>query len=125
LGRLLDQVADLVAEVAEIPNGCTAREVHRYIGDVTLSWTGFCPEALHRIRAAPRIDFLVDYYRQGKRSCLLASQCDDDLDREELAVLRWLSNQFEMCAFSLTIVREEWERDSVDATGKIIGMAER
>jgi hypothetical protein len=119
-GKPLDQVAEMVAEVAALPHGRTAREVHRHIGDFTLFWTGMYPEALHRLRATPRIDFFVDYCRQGKRSYLLASQFDDDLYHDESAVLRRISDQFEMCAFGLTKVRQEWERDSIDG-GKIIG----
>ena len=122
-GQPLDQVGDMMAEVAAMPNGRTAREVHRHIGDFTLFWTGLYPESLHRLRAQPRIDFFVDYCRQGKRSYFLASQSDDDTQREESAVLRRLSEQFEMCAFGLTKVREEWERDRVDSPGRIIGVA--
>lgn len=122
MGKPLDQVADMMAEVADMPRGRTACEVHRHIGDFTLFWTGLYPESLHRLRALPRIDFFVDYCRQGKRSYFLASQFEDDGHAEEAAVLRRLSEHFEMCAFGLTKVREEWERDRVDGNGRIIGV---
>ena len=121
-GQPLEQVAEMVAEVAEMPHGRTAREVHRHIGDFALFWTGLYPEALQKMRSAPRIDFFVDYCRQGKRSYYLASQFEDDDHRDECAVLRRISEHFEMCAFGLTKVREEWERDRVDGQGKIVGV---
>ena len=46
-GRRLDQVADMVAEAVDLPpEGRTAREMHRHIGDFALFWTGVYPEAL-------------------------------------------------------------------------------
>lgn len=121
-GQPLDQVAEMVAEVADAPQGRTAREVHRHIGDFALFWTGVFPESLQRQRAPARIDFFVDYCRQGKRSYLIASQFNADEYREEAAVLRRLSDQFELCAFGLTRVREEWERDCGESAGRATGV---
>jgi hypothetical protein len=42
----------------------------------------------------------------------LASQFEDDPYREEAAVLRRLSDEFELCAYGLHEVRREWERVS-------------
>ncbi len=96
-GRRLEQVADMVAEVADLPpEGRTTREVHRHIGDFALFWTGVYPEALHRLRSAACKDCFVDYCAQGKRSYYIASTFEDDPYREEAAVLRRLSDEFEL-----------------------------
>ncbi len=121
-GKRLDQVAEMMAETRDLPEGRTRREVHRHIGDFALFWTGVYPESLRYFKQRNRIDFFIDYCAQGKRSYYLASQIEDDTHREESAVLRRLSSEFEMCAFGLTKVREEWERDRTEATGHLIGV---
>jgi hypothetical protein len=108
-GRTLEQVADMLLEAEAMPpEGRTYREVHRHIGDFTLFWTGVYPEALRRLKAAPRMDHFIDYCRQGKRSYYLAA-CEDDPYKEESRVLRRLSEEYELCAYGLTQVRKEWE----------------
>ena len=114
-GRRLFQVVDMVAEAADLPpEGRTAREMHRHIGDYALFWTGVYPEALHRLRSAVCKDFFVDYCAQGKRSYYIASTFEEDPYREESAVLRRLSNEFELCAYGLREVRREWEKNRPD-----------
>jgi hypothetical protein len=113
-GRVLDQVVDMLAEAAQLPEGRTRREVHRHIGDFALFWTGVYPEALERLRSPACKDFFVDYCAQGKRSYFIASTFDGDPYREEAAVLRRLSHEFELCAYGLGQVRREWERARVD-----------
>jgi hypothetical protein len=109
-GRSLEQVADMLLEAEAMPpEGRTYREVHRHIGDFTLFWTGVYPEALRRLKAAPRMDHFIDYCRQGKRSYYLAGACDDDPSKDESRVLLRLSEQYELCAYGLTQVRREWE----------------
>src|SRR4051812_43461009 len=51
-GRRIDQVGEVIAEIAELPEGPTRREVHRHIGDFTLFWTGVYPEALQQFKTA-------------------------------------------------------------------------
>lgn len=109
-GRTLEQVADMLFEAEAMPpEGRTYREVHRHIGDFTLFWTGVYPEALRRLKAATRMDHFINYCEQGKRSYYLAGACEDDPYREEARVLRRLSEQYELCAFGLSKVRQEWE----------------
>jgi hypothetical protein len=109
----LEYVADMVFEVMQLPpEGRTTRELYRHIGDFTLFWTGVYPETLSRLRSKTCKDFFVDYCAQGKRSYLMASRFDDDPYREESAVLRRLSDEFELCAYGLHEVRREWERAS-------------
>src|SRR5262249_9132072 len=92
------------------PEGRTAREVHRHIGDFTLFWTGVYPEMLRKLRSALTRDSFIDYCEQGKRSYYIASRSEGEPYREEAPVLRRLSSEFELCAYGLSQVRREWER---------------
>lgn len=110
-GRRLEEVADMLMEVEALPPaGRTSREVHRHIGDFTLFWTGVYPEVLKRLRSSVHRDQFIDYCEQGKRSYYIASTFENEPYQEESPVLRRLSEHFELCAFGLTKVREEWER---------------
>ena len=110
-GRRLEEVADMMLEAEALPpEGRTRREVYRHIGDFTLFWTGVYPEALERLRSAMCKDHFIDYCQQGKRSYYIASTFADELYREEAPVLRRLSDEFELCAYGLNQVRQEWER---------------
>ncbi|MBM3997866.1 MAG: hypothetical protein FJ303_27550 [Planctomycetes bacterium] len=109
-GRRLEEVADMLMEVEAMPpEGRTNREMHRHIGDFTLFWTGVYPEALKRMRSGMHKDHFIDYCEQGKRSYYIASTFEDEPYREESPVLRRIAERFELCAFGLSKVREEWE----------------
>jgi hypothetical protein len=116
LGRRLEEVADMLVE-AEQREACPKREVHRHIGDFTLFWTGVYPEALKQFKHMDRKDALLNYQEQGKRSYYIASTFQDDPYREEAAVLRRLSEQFELCSEGLLHVRREWEAMAKSAEG--------
>jgi hypothetical protein len=110
-GRRLEEVAEMLIEAEALPaEGRTRREYHRHIGDFTLFWTGVYPEALQRLRHALNKDHFIDYCEQGKRSYYIASTFEEDPYREESAVLRRLSEEYELCAYGLNQVRREWER---------------
>jgi hypothetical protein len=110
-GKRLEEVADMMLEAEHLPaGGSTRREVHRHIGDFTLFWTGVYPEALRRLRSVLSKDHFIDYCAQGKRSYYIASTFDDEPYRAEAPVLRRLSEEFELCAYGLNQVRQEWER---------------
>ena len=51
----------------------------------------------------------MNYTALGKRSYYIASTFADDRFGDEPAVLRRLSEQFELCAYGLREVRREWE----------------
>jgi hypothetical protein len=108
-GKRLEEVAAMMIEAEALPAGPTQREVHRHIGDFTLFWTGVYPEALQRLRSAIRMDHFIDYCTQGKRSYLIASTFEADEYREQVPVLRRLSEDFELCAYGLNQVRRQWE----------------
>ncbi len=105
-GRRLTEVTAMVAEAEAAADVDRRRECHRHVGDYTLFWTGVYPEALGKLQGVGSPDHLIDYQRQGKRSYYLASTLDED----QGPVLRWLSDEFELCAFGLSRVRHEWER---------------
>jgi hypothetical protein len=110
-GRRLEEVAGMLLEAEKLPpEGRTRREVHRHIGDFTLFWTGVYPEALRKLRSALTRDHFIDYCEQGKRSYWIASTFEDDEYRDEVPVLRRLSEEFELCAYGLNKVRQEWEK---------------
>jgi hypothetical protein len=105
-GRRLTQVAQMIAEAESSADAERRRECHRHVGDYTLFWTGVYPEALGKLQVTASADYLIDFQAQGKRSYYLAST----LAADEAPVLRRLSDQFELCAFGLSRVRREWER---------------
>jgi hypothetical protein len=110
-GRRLEEVGEMLMHAQGLPaGGRTTREVYRHIGDYTLFWTGVFPEHLERQRTGWIRDCFVDYTTQGKRCYYLASTYAEEPYEEESAVLRRLSDDFELCAFGLRRVRHEWEQ---------------
>ncbi|HLW63945.1 MAG TPA: hypothetical protein VKS79_01415 [Gemmataceae bacterium] len=110
-GRTLHEVVDMALEAQQLPpEGRTAREFHRHIGDFTLFWTGVFPESLEQQRPHLGKDAFIDYCAQGKRSYFIASTFEDDEGREETRIFRRLSDEFELCAYGLNQVRREWEQ---------------
>ena len=108
-GNCLREVVDMLEE-AEARQAKPQREAFRHIGDFTLFWTGVYPEALSRLQGPDSKDQLIDYRAQGKRSYLRASTFDEEPFRSEAAVLRRLSDEFELCMTGLNRVRAEWEK---------------
>jgi hypothetical protein len=110
-GKRLEEVVAMVIEAEALPaEGRTRREFHRHIGDFTLFWTGVYPEALRRLQSVLRKDHFIDYCEQGKRSYYIASTFEEENYRVQAPVLRRLSQEFELCAYGLNRVRQEWER---------------
>jgi hypothetical protein len=113
-GQPLDSVVDMIRTAEALPaEGRTRREIHRYIGDYTLFWSGLYPETLRKRQAAAHgKDHFLDYCRQGKHSYTIAGSFDSDPWREEAEVLRRLGTDFEMCAYGLNQVRREFDAAS-------------
>ena len=111
-GRRLEEVAEMLIEAESLPpEGRTRREVYRHIGDFTLFWTGVYPEIADRMRHG-RKDSLLDYTDQGKRNYFLASTIPAGDATAPDAVLKRLSDNFELCVYGLGEVRRQWsERD--------------
>jgi hypothetical protein len=107
-GRLLVEVAAMVAEAEAAGDSERKRECHRHIGDFTLFWTGVYPEALGHLRRSDSPDALINYQEQGRRSYYVASRLSSGSFMS--SVFRRLSDEFELCAFGLSCVRREWEK---------------
>ncbi len=115
-GRRIEDVADMLC-ATELGEHTTPdirkREYHRHIGDFTLFWTGVYPENLRRIHRRKAKDDLIDYFDQGKRSYLIASNLSSADVTPPGEVLAELSDKFEYCVYGLGLVRQQWEsRDS-------------
>ena len=109
-GRRLEEVAEMLAEAGgPLVSKRRERAVHKHIGDFVLFWTGVYPEFLSRLRAPGKKDHLVDYVAQGRRSYYIASTFDFEAVRGEARTLRRLSEELELCAFGLSLVRRGWE----------------
>jgi hypothetical protein len=109
-GRPLEQVGEMLAE-GDVALNATSfereRAVHKHIGDYTLFWTGVYPEMLRLLRHAQRMDHLLDYVEQGRRSYHIASTFRHEPYAEEAQVLGTLSEEFEACVVALHGVRRE------------------
>ncbi len=86
------------------------RDVHRYIGDFTLFWTGIFPEGLRRHRTGLNPDRMIDYVGQGKESYAIASRLFEEDSEPPRSVFRRLSTDFELCVHGLGLVRRGWEQ---------------
>ncbi len=113
-GRPALEVVGMLAE-AQQRIGVAKREVHRHIGDFTLFWTGLYPESL---RDRPdHSDHFSSYCHQGKRAYEIAAEIEPDSETvAPSALLKRISDQFEMCAYGLREVRRQWEAPD-DETG--------
>ncbi len=105
-GKRLTQITEMIAEAESTSDENRRRDCHRHVGDFTLFWTGVFPESIPKLQHWASADHLVNYQVQGKRSYYLASTYEGD----QAEVLRRLSVEFELCAFGLSRVRQEWER---------------
>ena len=112
------EVAAMVALAESAPDDEHRRDRHRHVGDYTLFWTGVYPEALDRLRASGSIDGLIDYREQGKRSYHVAGSLSRGDD--EAPVLHRLSEEFDLCAFGLSRVRQGWEHRDPGPHGPIL-----
>lgn len=118
-GERLMQVADMLAE-AQARQGTARRRLHRHIGDYTLFWLGVYPEIAQRMRQG-RADSLLDYCDQGKRNYYLASTLPAaEEEAASDAVLKRLSDNFELCVYGLGEVRRQWEQRETDGDAPIL-----
>lgn len=106
--RRLTSVTEMLLE-AQRHDQEPRRRLLRQVGDFTLFWEGVYPEALPRLQAPEKPDHLLDYRESGKWSYRLASQLGEDAFEGESRVLRFLSDEFELCTDGLSRVRQTWE----------------
>ena len=86
------------------------REVRKHSGDCTLFFTGLFPESLKRPRRTLRLDYFIDYVKAGKESYGVVSKFDQIEYRQIAPLFRRLSENFELCVFGLSCVRDELRR---------------
>ncbi len=116
-GQPLEQITEMISNAVSppgTPDSEHRRTVHRHIGDFALFWSGLYPECLGKMRRRNAADGLLDYRTTGKRSYHIASELSSDGSRPPARVLRCLSEEFESCAYGLTLVREGWQKKDPD-----------
>ena len=110
--RGVENVAAMLSKVQlgiQVEGEDKQRSIHRHIGDFTLFWTGVYPESLQRLRKRTAKDALIDYFDQGKRSYLIASDLSTEEMDPDAGTLAELSDKFEYCVYGLGLVRKKWE----------------
>jgi hypothetical protein len=119
-GRPATEVVTMMTE-AQQRIGLAKREVHRHIGDFTLFWTGLYPESLRSRQGANKSDQFVSYCQQGKLAYEIASEIEDEENKEAPSeLLHRLSQQFDLCAYGLREVRRQWEEGGTDGGAILI-----
>jgi hypothetical protein len=111
-GRRLEEVAEMLVESNPILDANSfdrEREVRKHIGDFTMFFAGFFPEAL---ASYPRlnplsVDALVDYVAAGKESYAVVAAFNLFEYRDEAPLFKRLSEQFEDCVNGLHLVKAE------------------
>ena len=111
-GRRLEEVAEMLVESNPILDATSfdrEREVRKHIGDFTLFFTGFFPEA---VASLPRmnplsVDTFVDYVAVGKESYAVVAAFNLFEYRDEAPLFKRLSERFEDCVDGLHLVKRE------------------
>jgi hypothetical protein len=110
-GRRLEEVSEMLIASNPLLEGRSfdyEREVRKHIGDYTLFLTGLFPEYVARIaRRGVRMDSLIDYLKAGKESYRVVAAFDQFEYRSAAPLFRKLSEQFELCVYSLNLVKED------------------
>ncbi len=114
-GRRLEDVGEMLLAsnpLLEAASFDREREVRKHVGDYVLFMAGLFPESLsggQRFRQM-RLDVFVDYMKAGKESYKIVSAFDQFEYRDEAALFRKLSENFELCVFGLNLVKQDLER---------------
>ncbi len=101
--------------------GVAKREVPSAYRRLRSFWTGLYPESLQKLQGPDRRDQFVNYCHQGKKAYEIASEIEPDSEvMTPSALLKRLSDQFEMCAYGLREVRRQWESPDEDSDSPLI-----
>jgi hypothetical protein len=117
-GRRLEEVSEMLIASNPLLEGRSfdyEREVRKHIGDYTLFLTGLFPEYVARIARKGRMDALIDYLKAGKESYRVVAAFDQFEYRSVAPLFRKLSEQFELCVYSLNLVKEDLARQQAAA----------
>ncbi|NOT00437.1 MAG: hypothetical protein HOP29_07390 [Phycisphaerales bacterium] len=91
-------------------SGLTEGELHRYLGDFSLFWSGVFPEGMRYQPGGVHPDRLLDVVDRGKESYAIASRFHDEDSDPPGSLFKRLSAEFELCVHGLGLVRQGWER---------------
>lgn len=118
-GKRLEEVSEMLIASNPLLDGRSfdyEREVRKHIGDYTLFLTGLFPEYVARIaRKGSSMDSLIDYLKAGKESYRVVAAFDQFEYRDIAPLFRKLSEQFELCVYSLNLVKEDLARQQAAA----------
>jgi len=113
-GRRLEDVGEMLLESNPLFEGSSfdrERAVRKHIGDYTLFLAGLFPEYVASLpRRSLRLDAFLDYVKAGKESYHVVSCFDQFEYRHEAPLFRRLSESFELCVFSLNLVKQDLEQ---------------
>jgi hypothetical protein len=114
-GRRLEEVAEMLVESNPILDATSfdrERAVRKHIGDFTLFYAGFFPEAIASLpRVHPlSVDAFVDYVAAGKQSYAVVAAFNLFEYRDEAPLFKRLSERFEDCVDGLHLVKREIEQ---------------
>jgi hypothetical protein len=114
-GRRLEEVAEMLVESNPILDATSfdrERAVRKHIGDFTLFYAGFFPEAIASLpRVHPlSVDAFVDYVAAGKESYAVVAAFNLFEYRDEAPLFKRLSERFEDCVDGLHLVKREIEQ---------------
>ena len=113
-GRRLADVGEMLIESNPLLRATSfdrEREVRKHVGDYTLFMSGLFPENVARRSKTrwPPLDAFVDFIQAGKESYSIVSSFDQCEYRDEAPLFRKLSQNFELCAFGLNLVKQDLE----------------
>jgi hypothetical protein len=131
LGKRLEDVGEMLIESHPLLDASSfdrEREVRKHVGDYTLFMTGLFPESVARAcqSRSPRLAAFVDFVQAGKESYAIVSSFDQCEYKDEAAVFRRLSDNFELCVVGLNLVKqdlEQFQRESYQRLKRALGEA--
>jgi len=111
-GRRLEEVAAMLVEsnpMLDANSFDREREVRKHIGDFTMFFAGFFPEALASYPRLNRlsVDAFVDYVAAGKESYAVVAAFNLFEYRDEAPLFKRLSEHFEDCVNALHSAKRE------------------
>jgi hypothetical protein len=114
-GQRLTAVAEMLVESNPLLDANSfdrEREVRKHVGDFTLFYAGFFPEAVASLPALHplSVDTFVDYLHAGKESYRVVAAFNLFEYREEAPLFRRMSEQFERCVYGLNLVKRDLDR---------------
>jgi hypothetical protein len=113
-GRRLEEVGEMLIASNPLLEGRSfeyEREVRKHIGDYTLFLAGLFPEYVARLSRTPfRLDSLIDYLKAGKESYRIVAAFDQFEYRDIAPLFRKLSEKFELCVYSLNLIKGDLAR---------------